>query len=182
MKKFILIFFCIILSTKAFSSTKENIIFNLKKIENINFEFEQNINGKIQKGNCTIQYPKKIFCRYDLSNQKILVSNGKTLGIKTLTSYYIYPLEKTPLYYILDKEYLLSKIDDLEERIIDNKFINFTFFENDNEINVFFDKQTHNLIGWQTLDIYQNLNITYLNSIIKNQNIDKELFKLPEKN
>ena len=29
------------------------------------------------------------------------------------------------------------------------------------------------LIGWQTLDIYQNLNITYLNSIIKNQNIDK---------
>ena len=182
MTKFILIFFCIILSTKAFSSTKENIILNLKKIENINFEFEQNINGKIQKGNCTIQYPKKIFCKYDLSNQKILVSNGKTLGIKTLTSYYIYPLEKTPLYYILDKEYLLSKIDDLEERIIDNKFINFTFFENDNEINVFFDKQTHNLIGWQTLDIYQNLNITYLNSIIKNQNIDKELFKLPEKN
>ena len=155
MTKFILIFFCIILSTKAFSSTKENIILNLKKIENINFDFEQNINGKIEKGNCTIQYPKKIFCKYDLRNQKILVSNGKTLGIKTLTSYYIYPLEKTPLYYILDKEYLLSKIDDLEERIIDNKFINFTFFENDNEINVFFDKQTHNLIGWQTLDIYQ---------------------------
>ena len=61
-------------------------------------------------------------------------------------------------------------------------FINYTFFENDNEINVFFDKQTYNLIGWQTLDIYQNLSITYLSSIIKNQNISQNLFQLPEQN
>ena len=182
MKKNIFTFFLIILTTNAFSSPKENIIFNLKNINNINFEFEQNINGKIEKGNCTIQYPKKIFCEYDLRNQKILVSNGKTLVIKTLTSYYLYPLERTPLYYILDKKYLLSKIDNLGGRNIDNKFINFNFFENDNEINIFFDKQTFNLIGWQTLDIYQNLSITYLNSIKKNQNIDQNLFQLPKQN
>ena len=36
-----------------------------------------------------------------------------------------------------------------------------------NEINVFFDNKTFNLIGWQTKDIYQNLNITYLSSIKK---------------
>ncbi len=182
MKKNIFTFFLIILTTNAFSSPKENIIFNLKNINNINFEFEQNINGKIEKGNCTIQYPKKIFCEYDLRNQKILVSNGKTLVIKTLTSYYLYPLERTPLYYILDKKYLLSKIDNSGGRNIDNKFINFNFFENDNKINIFFDKQTFNLIGWQTLDIYQNLSITYLNSIKKNQNIDQNLFQLPKQN
>ncbi len=182
MKNYIFTLLLIFQTTEAFSSSKENIILSLKNIKNINFEFEQNINGKIEKGNCTIQYPKKIFCKYDLSNKKILVSNGKTLVIKTITSYYLYPLERTPLYYILNKKYLLSKIDDLEGRTIDNKFINFTFFENDNEINVFFDKQTYNLIGWQTLDIYQNLSITYLSSIIKNQNISQNLFQLPEQN
>ena len=44
---------------------------------------------------------------------------------------------------------------------------------------IFFDKKNFNLIGWQTLDIYQNLNITYLFSIEKNQKIDKNLFKIP---
>mgnify|MGYP001248266532 CR=1 FL=1 len=34
---------------------------------------------------------------------KILVSNGKSLVIKTKVSYYRYPLSKTPLYLILDK-------------------------------------------------------------------------------
>ena len=62
-----------------------------------NIKFEQNINGKIENGNCTIEYPKKIFCEYARSNNKILVSNGKSLVIKTRTSYYRYPLEKTAL-------------------------------------------------------------------------------------
>ena len=38
----------------------------------------------------------------------------------------------------------------------------------------------NNLIGWQTLDIYQNLSITYLNSIIKNQNINLLLDSINE--
>ena len=54
--------------------------------------------------------------------------------------------------------------------------------ENDNEINIFFDNQTFNLIGWQTKDIYQNLNITFLSSIKTNQRIVKNLFNLPSQN
>ncbi len=155
---------------------------NLKSIKNINFNFEQNINGKIEDGNCTIEYPKKIFCKYNLDDKKILISNGRSLVIKTIDSYYLYPLEKTPLELILDKEFLLNKINEIEERVIDNKFVNFKFFENDNEINLFFDKATFNLIGWQTKDIYQNLSITYLSYIKKNIQIKKNLFKLPKKN
>ena len=102
--------------------------------------------------------------------------------IKTKTSFYLYPLERTPLNLILDKNYLLKKIKDLNERIIENKFINFTFNENDNEINIFFSKKNYDLIGWQTLDIYQNLSITFLSSIFKNKEIDKSLFILPEQN
>ena len=117
-----------------------------------------------------------------LDNKKILVSNGKSLVIKTSTSYYIYPLEKTPLSLILDKNFLLNNINKSKERLVDNKFINFSFFQNDNEVNIFFDKNTYNLVGWQTLDVYQNLSITYLFSIIKNQKLNKNLFILPKKN
>ena len=92
---FIIIFFSLINSSSA--NNKENIINNLKKTKNVNFDFEQNINEKIEKGNCVIEYPKKIFCEYLGSNNKILVSNGNSLVIKTNVSYYLYPLNKTPL-------------------------------------------------------------------------------------
>ena len=182
MKKAFFLLLSIFLTSETSATTKDNIIQNLKAINNITFNFEQNINGKIENGKCTIEYPKKIYCSYNLDNNKILVSNSRSIVIKTSNSYYIYPIEKTPLNFILNKDFLLDKIIDLEERTIGEKFINFNFIENENEINIFFDKKTYNLIGWQTLDIYQNLSITYLNSIIKNQKLKKNLFKLPAQN
>ena len=174
---FIIIFFSLINSSSA--NNKENIINNLIETKNINFDFEQNVNEKIEKGNCVIEYPKKIFCEYSGSNNKILVSNGKSLVVKTSVSYYRYPLEKTPLNLILDKNYLINKIYNLEERVINNSFINYKIDENGSEINIFFDNNSFNLIGWQTKDIYQNLNITFLSSVKKNEPINKNIFKLP---
>ena len=182
MKKYLSILFLILFNNNVFADTKENIIQNLKDTKNISFKFEQNTNGKIENGNCIIEYPKKIFCNYKLSNQKILVSNGKTLVIKTISSYYLYPLEKTPLNLILDKNYLIKKIKNSNERYVDNKFINYTFVEENNELNIFFNKDDYDLVGWQTLDIYQNLNITFLSSVIKNQNLKENLFILPKQN
>ena len=182
MKKYIVILFFLILVSNSYANNKINIIKNLKGTKNLDFNFEQNINGKIENGNCTIEYPKKIFCEYARSNNKILVSNGKSLVIKTITSYYRYPINKTPLNFILDKDFLISKIDILEERIIDESYINYTIKEKDNEINIFFDKETFDLIGWQNTDIYQNFNITFLSSIRKNRVISKNIFKLPTQN
>ena len=164
------------------AEVKEKIIKNLKETKNLDFKFEQNINGKIENGNCTIEYQKKIFCEYARSNNKILVSNGKSLVIKTRTSYYRYPLKKTALNLILDKNFLIKKIYDLKERIVDNNLVNFTIIERDNEINIFFDKQTYDLVGWQNTDIYQNFNITFLSSIRKNRVLSKNLFKIPVQN
>ena len=82
----------------------------------------------------------------------------------------------------MNKDFLLKKIKILNERKIDDKFINFRFFENDFEINLFFDFIDYNLIGWQTTDIYQNLSITFLTSIKKNQNLKNNLFSLPKQN
>ena len=167
MKKYYLVFFFLFLNIEVNASIKENIINKLQNIENISFNFEQNINGKIEIGSCSIKYPKKIFCKYKLKNQKILISNGQSVVIKTISSYYRYPIERTPLNFIFNKEFLIKKINNIQERIIDEKFINYKFFENENEINIFFDKNNYNLVGWQTIDIYQNLSITFLSSIKK---------------
>ena len=182
MFKYFSIFFLLILITNTNANNREKIINNLKNTENLNFEFEQNINGKIENGNCIIEYPKKIFCEYLNNNNKVLVSNGKSLVIKTISSYYRYPLKKTPLNLILDKKFLISKIYNLNEKIIDDLYINYKIIENENEINIFFDSHTFNLIGWQTKDIYQNLSITFLSSIKTNETINKDLFKLPSNN
>ena len=182
MFKFLLILFFSFFTLSSNAEIRDKIIENLKNTNNLDFNFEQNINGKTEHGNCTIEYPKKIFCEYSKSKNKILVSNGKSLVIKTRVSYYRYPLEKTPLNLILDKNYLINKIFDLEERIIDNNLINYNILDNDNEISIFFDKNTYNLIGWQNRDIYQNFNITFLSSIRKNRVLPKNLFLLPPNN
>tara|TARA_B100000161_G_scaffold124658_1_gene88450 strand:+ start:45 stop:593 length:549 start_codon:yes stop_codon:yes gene_type:complete len=182
MFRFSLIFFFTILTSFSNAEIKDKIIDNLKNTNNLDFKFEQNVNGKIENGSCTIEYPKKIFCEYARSNNKVLVSNGKSLVIKTRTSYYRYPLEKTALNLILDKNFLIKKIYDLKERIVDNNLVNFTIIERDNEINIFFDKQTYDLVGWQNTDIYQNFNITFLSAIRKNRVLSKNLFKIPVQN
>ena len=176
------IFFLLMLNSLSNAEIKDKIVQNLKNTQNLDFKFEQNINGKIENGNCTIEYPRKIYCEYARSNNKILVSNGKSLVIKTRTSYYRYPLEKTPLNLILDKKYIINKIYDLEGRIVDKSLINFTIFDKNNEISIFFDNQTYDLIGWQNTDIYQNFNITFLSSIRKNRVLSKNLFKIPNQN
>ena len=178
----ILLFFCIFNPLNA--ALKEQIILNLKKTKNLTFSFKQMIDDKTEEGNCTIEYPKKIYCLYNNSKKKIMVSNGKSLVIKNQTNnqYYIYPLKKTPLELILDKNYLINQIKNLEGRIVDNKYLNFTLTNKSNKINIFFDNQTLNLIGWQTEDIYQNLVITFISEIRVNQKIDKNVFKLPQMN
>jgi len=179
--KFILLFLLFSI-VEASANIKEKIIQNLNTVNNLTFNFEQNINGKTENGHCALSYPKKIFCKYNLKNGKVLVSNGKSIVIKTKSSYYLYPLERTPLNLILNKDFLIKKIKSLNERIIDNKFINFKFFEEDFEVNIFFDYNTFNLLGWQTTDIYQNLSITFLDSVEKNQRLNNNLFILPQQN
>ena len=115
MFKYFFIFIFLILLSSGQADNKKKIINNLQDIENLNFKFEQNINGKIENGSCTIQYPKKIYCKY-IKNNKILVSNGKSLVIKTQSSFYRYPLNKTPLNLILDKNFLIKNVNNLKEK------------------------------------------------------------------
>ena len=56
----VILLFTFIVS-KSTAAVKDEIIKNLENINNLSFKFEQNVNGKIENGNCIIEYPKKIF-------------------------------------------------------------------------------------------------------------------------
>tara|TARA_B100002052_G_scaffold97914_1_gene90466 strand:+ start:57 stop:614 length:558 start_codon:yes stop_codon:yes gene_type:complete len=180
-KIFIFSFFFICLSINSFASIKNNIISNLKGIKSVSFDFEQTINDKSEKGVCIIQYPKKIFCEYNNVKKKILVSNGESLVIKNKSNnqFYIYPLDKTPLIFILDKDLIIKKIQETNINIVQDKFYVVSFEENKNNINIFFDKDSLNLLGWQTEDLYQNLAITYIFNLKKNKKVDEKKFIIP---
>ena len=181
MKKniFLLIFFFILSNSHA--SIKENIIKNLKITNNLIFNFEQIINGKKQSGKCTIEYPKKIFCSYDLKMKKILVSNGKSLVVKNVTSNqtYHYPLKKTPLGILLDKSFLINELENSRKRNTKDNIYVLSIKKENISVELFFDINNYNLVGWQTEDMYQNKVNTSLFDLKKNQNIDKKLFRLP---
>ena len=184
MFRVLIIFFILNFYNHSFSSTKEKVISQMQLTNNLSFDFIQTIDNKNENGKCIIKYPKKIWCEYDNYNKKIIVSDGKSLVIKTANtgSYYRYPLNKTPLVFLLNKEYLISKMNILEPREIDNKYLNFTIFENNNKINVFFDMKSLSLVGWQTEDIYQNLAVTFISSVKINQEINDKIFILPKNN
>ena len=59
MSRILKIFFFLIFVTEVNADNKEKILTNLKNTSNLSFQFEQNINGKIERGKCIIEYPKK---------------------------------------------------------------------------------------------------------------------------
>ncbi len=175
-----ILFFFFCLQNFCYASNKEKIVNILSKTNNISFNFIQTINGKDEKGRCTVKYPKKIFCEYDQKNNKILVSNGKSLVIKNSRQYYRYPIKKTPFEFLLDKEFLIKKLNSSKLSEVDDKYIFFQIFEDNNNINIFFSKSNYEIIGWQVEDIYQNLAVTFIFNTSINENIDNKIFKLPK--
>ena len=183
MKKYFLSLLLFIIIIEANADEKTKIISKFQNIKNLSFNFEQNVNGKIEEGNCIIEYPKKIYCKYNKSNNKTLISNGTSLIIKTdIGSYYRYPLKTTPLNLILDKRFIINEIGNSKKKNFENKLINFTLKKNGLRLDIFFDRESFYITGWQTIDIYQNTNFTYISNIKINQNIDDETFKLPKLN
>ena len=165
----------------AKSSPKDKILENLSNLQNLSFNFTQTINGKDEGGNCIIEYPRKLFCKYKLKFNKIIVSDGDYLVIKSdkNNQFYKYRLDDTLLKYLLDKKFISKKIKDLGVKLIDEKFYLLNLEENGQIINIYFNFESFDLIGWQTEDLYQNLSVTYIYNLKKNSNIKKKLFYLP---
>ena len=174
---FILIFFY---PLNVLASSKEQIKNKLKETKNMSFKFIQKIEKKTEKGECIILYPKKILCRYDDIYNKILVSNGRSLVInsKKISNYLRYKLKDTPLNLILDKKFLISKLDQVEVVKENDETFSFEITHNNNLLNIFFDKKNYEIKGWTTTDIYQNRVETKLFNIEINMMIDEKLFRI----
>ena len=178
--KFLIIFFFILFQTSLYANTKEQIKIRLEKTYNIKFKFTQKIDNKIERGECKISYPKKIFCKYDDIYEKVLVSNGNSLLInsKSIKNYLRYSLENTPLNLILDKSFLLQKLSQVNiiEENDENFFLKIT--HNNSLVTIFFDKINYDIIGWTTKDVYQNQVETKLSEVSTNLMIDENIFKI----
>ena len=174
---FILIFFY---PLNIFASSKQLIKNKLEETDNISFKFIQKIGKKTEQGECIISYPKKIFCKYDDIYNKVLVSNGQSLVInsKKIKNYLRYQLKDTPLDLILDKKFLLDKLDQVETIEENDETFSFKIAHNNNLLNIFFDKISYEIKGWTTTDIYLNKVETKLSYIETNIMIDDSLFRI----
>ncbi len=174
---FILIFFYPI---NIFASSKELIKSKLNETDNISFKFIQKIGKKTERGDCIISYPKKILCKYDDIYNKILVSNGRSLVINSqkITNYLRYQLKDTPLNLILDKKFLLDKLDQVETIKENDETFSFKIVHNNNLLNIFFDKISYEIKGWTTTDIYLNKVETKLSNVETNIMINERIFRV----
>ena len=169
-------------SFNLFASEKDQILTQLKNLTSLEFTFDQLVNEKLEKGSCLLGFPGKLKCEYFDNKQKKLVINNKRLAItqKKYNKTYHYPISKSPFLNILYKDKLLEivrsgKLGSTEQLI---KLI----YLSENEITIFFDKQTLNLKGWKIVDQYNN-NINFsLNIVSKNDTYKKDTFKIPKIN
>ena len=173
------LFFYLVNSSKA--NIEEKLLNKYKSINTLHFDFIQKIGEKVDFGNCYIKYPLLMKCEYP-KKKKSIIANGKKFAIvkRRYKKIYSYPLKKTPLFYILNKETILSIIENHKPTRINSNTIVYELIDNNsNKISVFFDKKSLELSGWKTKDSYSNEVSFLIKNVIKNIEIEKKFFKIP---
>ena len=186
-KKLNIIFFtfffylCFINSSQA--NFQEKLINKYKTIDTLSFDFTQKIGDKVEFGNCYIKYPLLMKCEYP-KKKKSIITNGKKLAIvkRRYKKIYYYPLKKTPLFYLLNKENILNIIQNYKPSLINSNIIEYELIDNNsNKVNIFFNKNSLDLAGWGMVDAYSNKVSFLIKNIKKNIPIKNEFFKIPRK-
>ena len=162
---------------------QEELINKYKTINTLSFDFIQRIGDKVESGNCHIKYPLLMKCEYP-KKKKIIIVNGKKFAIiqKRYKKIYYYPLKKTPLLYLLNKENILNLIQNYKPILVDKEYIEYELIDNNfNTLNIFFDKNSLELSGWKTIDAYSNEVDFLIKNIEINVFIKKKFFDIPTK-
>jgi len=176
------IFFYFFLLNISQANFQEQLINKYKEINTLSFDFTQKIGDKIEIGNCYIKYPLLMKCEYP-KKKKIIIANGKTLAIvkNRYKKIYQYPLKKTALFFILNKENILNIIQNYEPSNINNDVIEYELTNSkSNKINIFFDKNSLLLSGWKTIDAYSNEVNFLIKNIETNIFVENKIFKIPK--
>ena len=161
---------------------QEELINKYKTINTLSFDFSQKIGEKVEFGSCYIKYPLLMKCEYP-KKKKSIISNGKKFAIikKRYKKIYYYPLKKTPLFYLLNKENILNLIENHKPLNIDSNLIGYELTDNNlNKLKVFFHKNTLEPSGWKTIDAYSNEVIFLIRNLKINVSIKNDTFKIPK--
>jgi len=176
-------FFFLFIISYSEANFKEKLINNYKSINTLSFDFTQIIGEKTEFGNCFIKYPLLMKCEYP-KKKKSIIANGKKLAVvkNRYKKVYYYPLKKTPLFYLLNKENILNLLKNYEPNKIELNIIEYELFDtNSNKLKIFFDKNSLALLGWKTTDSYSNEVSFLIRNIKKNLLIENKIFKIPKK-
>ena len=174
------IYLCFINSSQA--NFQEKLINKYKTIDTLSFDFKQKIGDKVEFGNCYIKYPLLMKCEYP-KKKKSIITNGKKFAIvkRRYKKIYYYPLKKTPLFYLLNKENFLNLIQNYEPTLINSNIIKYEYTDvNSNKINILFNKNSLDLSGWKTIDAYSNEVSFLIKNIKTNILIKNKIFRIPE--
>ena len=178
---FLTFFFYLFFVNFSQANFQEKLINKYKTINTLHFDFTQKIGEKVEFGNCYIKYPLLMKCEYP-KKKKSIIANGKRFVIvkKKYKKIYHYSLKKTPLIYLLKKEIILNLIENSEPLNVDSNIIKYELIvNNSNKIKIFFDKNTLELLGWKTIDVYSNEVSFLFRNIETNILIKNEIFKIP---
>jgi len=176
------IFFCLFSANYSQANFQEQLINKYKTINTLSFDFTQRIGDKVELGNCYIKYPLLMKCEYP-KKKKSIITNGKKLAIvkRRYKKIHYYPLKKTPLFYLLNKENILNLIQNYEPTLINSNIIEYEFTDDSsNKGSIFFDKNSLDLSGWKTIDAYSNKVSFLIKNIETNISIKNEIFKIPK--
>ena len=173
----------LIFTNNCLADLQKDLINKLTATKTLSFNFKQIIEEKEETGKCFIKYPMLMKCDYQNLKQKSIISNGRTVAIikKKYKKIYLYPIGKTQLSTILKKEKILALIRNSKPSITKTNTIKYEFIDKkSNKLQMFFDKNSLELKGWETTDAYSNNVIFEINNIKVNEIIDDEFFTIPK--
>ena len=180
----LIIFFVISISAKAESNKEiiQKIASRFDDINNIQFDFIQTSNGLVEKGSCYLSYAKKLICRYLGDEQKEIIIKNNTLIVikKKYQKIYYYRMANSVFATILDKKKIIKQINQIRKiKIKDNNFvIEFKNNENATSVQLFINKDTFNIAGWETAGYDQQPTSFIIKNSQTNVNT-KEKFEVP---
>ena len=166
----------------SLANFQENLINKYKKINTLSFDFTQKVGDKTEFGNCYIKYPLLMKCEYPKKKKSIIANNKRFAVIKRRhKKIYQYSLKKTPLFFLLNKESILNIIKNYEPTLTNLDQIEYKLSDNNsNEISIFFDKNSLELLGWKTIDSYSNQVDFLIKNIKTNVLIENKIFEIPK--
>ena len=175
--------FCYLFFTNfSFADLQKNLIEKYNNINTLSFDFTQKIGDKTEFGSCHIKYPLLMKCDYP-KKKKSIISNGKKFSIvkRRYKKIYHYPLKKTLLFYLLNKENILDVIQNNNPTQLDANIIEYELTGgSSNKVKIFFNKNSLDLLGWKTIDAYSNEVNFLIRNVKKNIIIKDDFFKIPK--